>query len=141
MPIIVSEIRISPDEPKERAFEKALSLLGLRGAQNVSTRLAKISVDARHKDRVCLVCAVAVGCDDEERIFERHAAKNISLRKIAPQDIPMLKKAPEIRPVIIGFGPAGMFAGLYLARAGARPLIFERGAQICLLYTSPSPRD
>lgn len=130
MPIIVSEIRISPDEPKERAFEKALSLLGLRGAQNVSARLAKISVDARHKDRVCLVCAVAVGCDDEERIFERHAAKNISLRKIAPQDIPMLKKAPEIRPVIIGFGPAGMFAGLYLARAGARPLIFERGAQI-----------
>lgn len=130
MPIIVSEIRIAPNEPKEKAFAKALSLLGLRGAQNVSTRLSKISVDARHKDRVQLVCAVAVSCEDEKRIFERHSAKNISLRRIAPQEAPVLKKSPELRPVIIGFGPAGMFAGLYLARAGARPIIFERGAQI-----------
>lgn len=130
MPIIVSEIRISPNEPKESAFAKALSALGLRHAENVGTRLSKISVDARHKDRVQLVCAVAVSCADEEKIFERKKAKNISLRKIAPQEIPALKKTPETRPVIIGFGPAGMFAGLYLARAGAKPIIFERGAKI-----------
>lgn len=130
MPIIVSEIKISPTEPKERAFEKALSLLGLRRAQNLSTSIARISVDARNKENVRLVCSVAVSCEDEERIYEKHRAKNIALRKIAPAHIPMLKSEPKIRPVIIGFGPAGMFAGLYLARAGARPIIFERGAKV-----------
>ena len=130
MPIIVSEIRISPNEPKEKAFARALSELGLRRYENVSTRISKISVDARHKDNVQLVCSVAVSCDEEEKIFERKKAKNITLRKIAPDKIPALKKPPETRPVIIGFGPAGMFAGLYLARAGAKPVIFERGAQI-----------
>lgn len=130
MPIIVSEIKISPTEPKERALEKALSLLGLHRAQNLSTSIARISVDARNKENVRLVCSVAVSCEDEERIYEKHRAKNIALRKIAPAHIPMLKSEPKIRPVIIGFGPAGMFAGLYLARAGARPIIFERGAKV-----------
>ena len=37
---------------------------------------------------------------------------------------------PALRPVVVGFGPAGMFAGLYLARAGARPLILERGSDV-----------
>ena len=118
MPIIVSEIRISPDEPQERAFEKALSLLGLRGAKNVSARLAKISVDARNKDRVCLVCAVAVGCEDEERVFEKHKAKNITLRKISPREIPVLKKSPEIRPVIIVSCPGRSAPGDFRAGRG-----------------------
>lgn len=130
MPIIVSEIRISPDEPKEIAFEKALSLLRIKPSPAVKTELAKISVDARHKDRVCLVCSVAVSCEGEERIAEHSKAKNVVLRKISPQIIPVLKKEPESRPVIIGFGPAGMFAGLYLARAGAKPVIFERGGAV-----------
>ena len=108
---------------KEKAFARALSELGLRRYENVSTRISKISVDARHKDNVQLVCSVAVSCDEEEKIFERKKAKNITLRKIAPDKIPALKKPPETRPVIIGFGPAGMFAGLTLARAGYRPIL------------------
>ena len=130
MPIIVSEIRISPDEPREKAFEKALSLLRVKPSPSVKTEIAKISVDARHKDRVSLVCSVAVSCDGEEKIAERSKAKNVVLRKISPEIIPVLKNEPKSRPVIIGFGPAGMFAGLYLARAGARPIIFERGAAV-----------
>lgn len=130
MSIIVSEIKILPSEPKEKAFALALSVLGLGKSAKASARLSKISIDARHKDRVRLVCSVAVDCDDEERVFERHRAKNITYRKITPQIIPQLKKEPDVRPIIIGFGPAGMFAGLYLARAGARPVIFERGAEV-----------
>ncbi len=130
MPIIVSEIRISPNEPKEKAFEKALSILSLKPSPNVKTELSKISVDARHKDRVCFVCSVAVSCNGEEQIAQKHKGKNIVLRKIEPTVIPVLKKEPEQRPVIIGFGPAGMFAGLYLARAGAKPIIFERGGTV-----------
>lgn len=130
MSIIVSEIKILPNEPKEKAFALAFSALGIGKYQKATARLSKISIDARHKDRVRLVCSVAVDCDDEEKIFEKRKAKNITYRKITPQVIPQLKNKPQVRPVIIGFGPAGMFAGLYLARAGAEPIIFERGAQV-----------
>ncbi len=130
MPIIVSEIKISPGAPKEQAFEKALAQLHLKQSDINSISVSKISVDARHKDRVALVYSVAVSCEDEERVAARTKAKNIALRKLVPTEIPRLKKEPALRPVIIGFGPAGMFAGLYLARAGAKPVIFERGAKV-----------
>ena len=130
MPIIVSEIRILPGEPKEKAFEKALSVLKIKPAEAKEVYLSKISVDARKKDRVNLVCSVAVSCENEEKILERSKLKNVVLRKIMPTEIPVLKHEPDTRPVIIGFGPAGMFAGLYLARAGACPIIFERGAKV-----------
>lgn len=130
MPLIVSEIRISPNEPKEHAFEKALSVLKIKPSEAKEISFSKISVDARHKDRVNLVCSVAVSCENEEKIAAKAKSKNIVLRKIAPSEIPVLKRKPEVRPIIIGFGPAGMFAGLYLARAGACPIIFERGAKV-----------
>ena len=130
MPIIVSEIKLSPGEPKELAFEKALSVLKLKNSEISNVAVSKISVDARKKDRVSLVFSVAVSCENEEKVAERAKAKNVVLRKINPAEIPVLKNAPKARPVIIGFGPAGMFAGLYLARAGACPVIFERGAEV-----------
>lgn len=130
MPIIVSEIKISPDDPKELAFEKALKVLRLKSSQVKEVSISKISVDARHNDRVMLVCSVAVTCENEEKTASLAKSKNVVLRKIEPAKITMLKKTPEARPIIIGFGPAGMFAGLYLARAGACPIIFERGAKV-----------
>ena len=130
MPIIVSEIKITPDEPKELAFEKAFSVLKVKSSEVKNASISKISVDARHKDRVRLVCSVAVECENEEKIAAKAKSKNVVLRKISPDEIPVLKTEPKLRPVIIGFGPAGMFAGLYLARAGAKPIIFERGAKV-----------
>ena len=130
MPIIVSEIKLNPGEPKEKAFEKAFSVLKIKHSEATDVSVSKISVDARKKDNVFLVYSVAVTCENEEKIAAGAKAKNVVLRKIAPAEIPVLKNAPKTRPVIIGFGPAGMFAGLYLARAGANPVIFERGAKV-----------
>lgn len=130
MSLIVSEIRIPPEEKKEAAFEKALSVLKINRESVLGMSVSKVSVDARHKDRVCFVYSVAVDCENEEAVLKKCAAGNVSQRKIMPEEIPVLKKEPSLRPVIIGFGPGGMFAGLYLARAGAKPIIFERGAEV-----------
>lgn len=130
MSILVSEIRIAPEEPIESAYEKAFHILKIRPSEKIKASLAKISVDARHKEQVRLVCTVSVESEDEERITERCKAKNVVRREIWVPEVPKLTKIPEIRPVIVGFGPAGMFAGLYLARAGACPVIFERGAMV-----------
>lgn len=130
MSIIVSEIRIAPGESMDNAYEKALKELNLPLSNAKSMMISKISVDARHKDRISFVCSVSIECDGEEKIVQNCKGKNIVRRIIEPQIVPMLRQMPKQRPVIIGFGPAGMFAGLYLARAGACPIIFERGASI-----------
>lgn len=57
----------------------------------------------------------------------RESPKPIDL---SPMKIPELNGPPSKRPVVIGLGPAGLFAGYYLAKAGLQPRIFERGGQV-----------
>lgn len=130
MSIILSEIRTSPFEPKENALEKAFHLLKLSSSEIIKSDIVKFSVDARRKDNISLVYSVSVDCNDEEKVLKRANLSNASIRKISPTDIPMMKKSLSHRPVVIGFGPAGMFAALVLARSGAMPIVFERGADV-----------
>lgn len=55
--------------------------------------------------------------------------KNISSYKEIPYSLPQRAKLSK-RPVIVGFGPAGMFAALYLAQCGVRPIVLERGLDV-----------
>lgn len=125
--ILVRNLRLAPDENvavlKPRAAKK------LRTAENEITalKLVKRSLDARHKDDIHYVCSVAVSLSgDEKRCIAR--AKNKDVADYTPHEyiIPRVD-APRERPVIVGFGPAGMFAALVLAYAGARPIVIERG--------------
>ena len=89
----------------------------------------KKSIDARKKP-VLYVYTVDVWAEQEKQILKKVHTKNIGLaeRKIYqfPKPGGQLLKAP---PVIVGTGPAGLFCGLMLARAGYRPLLLERGEQ------------
>ena len=130
MPVVVSEIKLSPDEPEEAALRRAASLFGKKPEELSLCGVSKVSVDARHKDNVRLVYSVALDFGGAKGAAEALRSGNVRFYEQAVEAIPQLPKEPEYRPVIIGFGPAGMFAGLYLARAGARPLILERGAAV-----------
>lgn len=109
--------------------------------------LLRRSVDARKKGNVHFVITVLVdiaGLDDEgigaERALERlgkRARRGVGLkhyqayRRLNIPDVGDFHFAGDFkRPVIVGAGPAGLFAGLYLAQAGMRPIIVERGKQV-----------
>lgn len=94
----------------------------------VSAKLYRKSVDARRKNDIHFCCSVLVEVKNEEKFLK--ANKNASVYK--KQEYKWLKceRKPENRPVVVGFGPAGMFAGLTLARAGLCPLIIERGSKV-----------
>lgn len=90
-------------------------------------RLYRKSVDARRKNDVHFCCSAVVSLKSKEnQILKR--LKNVSLFTENKYKWLKAENSPEHRPVIAGFGPAGMFAALALARAGLKPIVIERGS-------------
>ena len=87
-----------------------------------SLRIVKRSVDARKKQDLKFVYTVEVEVPDEKRY---HSRPGVSMERETVYTPPCTVLTG--RPVIAGFGPAGMFAALTLAKAGARPIVLERG--------------
>jgi len=130
MPILIPNLTTSVDEPKEAAIDRALKLLGLTRQSVQEAYLVKTSLDARKRGAIHFVHTVGICCEDEEKIAERCKLPGVTLRKKYQLELPLGERPMEYRPVIVGFGPAGMFAGLVLARCGFRPILLERGADV-----------
>ena len=94
-----------------------------------SFRLIKKSVDARKKADIHFICAVELTTGRDTRVINRAKAKNTELAE-EKKYIPVDGRELTSRPVVVGFGPAGMFAALIMAEAGQRPIVLERGKAV-----------
>ncbi len=100
---------------------------GIYGNNLIKVRLAKKSVDARKKSDVHFIISLDIEAQEEKRL--QKSLKNAVLVNEFHYKIDHVPPV-STRPVIVGFGPAGMFAALVLAMAGARPVVLERGADV-----------
>ena len=127
--VIINNVKVSLDTDFDSLISIAAKQLKIKEKDIISANLYKKSVDARKKSDVHFCCSITVKTSlDEQKILKN--CKNASLfidKKYVWERADFTLKN---RPVIVGFGPAGIFAALVLARAGLKPLVIERGEDV-----------
>ena len=126
---ILGGISLPPDCGEDEALAAAAKTLRRAGIAACDLAVYRRSVDARRQSDVRLVYSVIFSCGDTPR---GEMLRRLDLREAASDRLPLVHgKTPlPARPVIVGFGPCGMFCALLLAREGYRPLVIERGADV-----------
>ena len=126
--IRLREIPLPPEHNAAQLQFEAAQMLRISASKIRRLQIVRRSVDARKKPDVKIVYTIDVAVDgNEKKILKLSGCKRASLAPVSYYKVPKLEKETSIRPVVIGFGPAGMFAALVLAMAGARPIVLERG--------------
>lgn len=129
--IRINEISLSLDEEESLLADKAAKILKINKKYIKSYTIYKKSVDARKKDNVHFTYSLDVNITlDEEQIAGKCKSNKVQTVKPYQYELPSVNRNSGFRPVVVGFGPAGMFAGLILAEAGLKPIILERGKNV-----------
>lgn len=128
----VSQITCPLDHSENSLFRALCDKLKCRESDVLSWEIAKRSVDARKKPRLFYSYTLLVKCRKEEELLKRlRRDPDIVKDSTVPFRFQVTgNRTLTKRPVIIGTGPAGLFCGLELARAGFRPVLLERGKNV-----------
>ena len=123
----------TPGAETERFLKRAAARkLGVKPAAIASATLRRRGIDARKKKDVHFVATITVSLArqaDEQALLSREIA-GVSRHKPYEPLVAPSWPAETPRPVVVGTGPAGLFAALYLARSGAKPVVVERGPDV-----------
>jgi len=132
----ISGIKIKPEEitDEKEAVSKAVSAFFRVPEKDFSLEgILKKSLDARKKPELFVNFSIAIKAENENIFFKNNHGSTVHIDKYKPNPYipPRTEKLlSEKRPIVIGSGPAGLFAAYILALSGLKPIIFERGASI-----------
>ena len=126
--IRIRDIALPPEHNVHQLNYEAAQLLKVSVSKIRQVKILRRSVDARKKPDVKIIYTIEVAVEGNEgKILRNSGCKRASMAKANYYKPPKQKLESEKRPVVVGFGPAGMFAALILSMAGLRPIVLERG--------------
>ena len=120
----ISNIKVRFDCSDEELFDYIFKKYNIDKNSVKVKRIVKKSIDARNKSDISYNYSVEVACSNENRI--KGAAKVEEDTKLNID----VKRKSNISPVIVGAGPAGLFAALILAQNGIKPIVIEQGKKV-----------
>jgi uncharacterized FAD-dependent dehydrogenase len=126
------DVQLPLDHPEPALKEAVLARLGLPADALLGLHVFRRGYDARRKSAISLIYTVDVEVRDEAGLLRRLAGDR-TVQPTPDTSYRYVAKAPpglSRRPVVIGMGPCGLFAGLILAQMGFRPIILERGKAV-----------
>ena len=126
--IRLRDISLPPEHNAHQLSFEAAQMLHISTSKIRQLRIVRRSIDARKKPNVRIIYTIDVAVEgNEKRILKLAGCKRATLAPVSYYKVPKTDARPEKRPIVVGFGPAGMFAALILAISGLKPLILERG--------------
>ena len=134
--IRITELRLPIDHAPEALEAEILKKLAIAPKDLVQFEVFKRSYDARKNSALTFIYTIDASVQDEAGILKQHAhdphvrpSPDTSYHFVVQQSHNQSSKSP-LRPVVIGFGPCGIFAALLLAQMGFKPIVLERGKAV-----------
>lgn len=127
MKYTVNNLRLTFENDLEELKKAAAKKLKINSKDFISFRITKESIDARRKPKIDIVYSVLVETDKLINITDRDVKQ---IEDTIEETVTMGNVKLNHRPIIVGSGPAGIFAGLVLAQNGFKPIILERGESV-----------
>ncbi|WP_394126634.1 NAD(P)/FAD-dependent oxidoreductase [Vibrio hepatarius] len=130
--IRLNEIKLPLDHEEEALTAAITKKLGISEDQVISYNVFRRGYDARKKANILLIYTLDVFVENEAALLEQFVS-DPHVKETPDMEYKFVAKAPENiteRPVVIGFGPCGLFAALILAQAGFKPIVVERGKEV-----------
>jgi uncharacterized FAD-dependent dehydrogenase len=132
MSILLQNITLGLDEEEANLKEKVAVALRIAPGDISDLKIIRKSLDARKKNRIHFVYSFSVSLPGEleEKLLSSSLPEISRLAESPPSSAIRIGKRPKERPIVVGTGPAGLFAALHLTESGVPPLIIERGKEI-----------
>ncbi len=131
MKILVEQIIVPSTALDEEIFDIARARIKKTRALSISGKMYvyKRSIDARHKPSIKFVCSICAEVENKGKKIDlnKFGIKIFNEEKV---DFCLKGDKPQNPPLVVGFGPCGMFCALGLARAGLGPIVIERGGDV-----------
>ncbi len=132
----LTDVRLPLDHSDEELRAAVLAVLGIEPHELGGYSIFRRGFDARQRGAISLIYHLDVETPREAEILRRLEGRSEAGPRVGPApdtSYRFVARAPEnlaLRPIVIGLGPCGLFAGLVLAQMGFRPLLLERGKEV-----------
>ncbi len=130
MPLQLREVALALDEDESLLPIKVACELGISSQSLQDLEVVRSGIDARRKGRILRVFTVRFRLEGEEDLLARHSDNRRLSRYVSPQCPEIQAVSVKHRSLVVGMGPAGLFAALNLARAGVDVTLVERGRPV-----------